>query len=406
MAGARRLSAFTFMFFTGMWLSKTVHPLYFDRHGHLMAFGLSYTAMALAGTASVAIGRVADRVGPRPVFVWGTVLYAAGMALRVFHASAAVAVASGLVAGFGASSVFIALRTWTLYNTRAEQRAQIISRREFMAQAGMALGTASAGALAAFIGAGDRGYVTVLLIAAGCVAAGLLFVPPSLAGDQQEGVGPGGAAAKERGSLTAVLRQYRGLTLGIVGLGLLMGFYVSILTPYLPLLLAEQGVPLALVGGVLALASLVRLAAAALAGPTLRQHSPLKVFLLSEGCCALATLALAVSVNGWMAACALALRGAFLLGASVSQELLQLHAFPTSVAGALFGLVQSAFLAGDALGGAVGGWLHHLLGSSQTVLVATGLTVTNAVLVPLFYARLRSSGAFALTRKENANEAA
>ncbi|MEU0166922.1 hypothetical protein ABZ214_15865 [Streptomyces iakyrus] len=95
--------------------------------------------------------------------------------------------------------------------------------------------------------------------------------------------------------------------------------------------------------------------AAAVAGKYLRERSPLAVFLVSESCCAAATLILALSVSPWLAACALAVRGAFLLGATVSQELLQLNAFPSALAGVFFGLVQSAFLAGDSLGGAVGG---------------------------------------------------
>ncbi|CAL9549968.1 MFS transporter [Streptomyces sp. enrichment culture] len=382
--GARRIVAYTFMFFTGMWLSKTVHPLYFDAHDGLVHFGLSYTAMAVAGTTSVFIGRFSDRWGPRAVLVGGTVLYSAGMTLRVVHDSAAVAVASGLVAGVGASSVFIGLRTWTLHNTTEEQRVSIVSRREFMTQAGTALGMGSAGALAAFIGAGDRGYVLVLLLAAACVLAGLFLVPPTRAGT----VPAGRAKASEAGFAT-VFRKHRGLVFGVVGLGFLMGSYVSILSPYLPLLLAERGVPVALVGVVLAVASVVRLTAAAVAGKYLRERSPLAVFLVSESCCAAATLVLALSVSPWLAACALAVRGAFLLGAAVSQELLQLNAFPSALAGVLFGLVQSAFLAGDSLGGAVGGWLYHQLGSSHTVLIATGLTLANALLVPAFYGRLR-----------------
>ncbi|MEU6113102.1 MFS transporter [Streptomyces sp. NPDC047117] len=388
--GARRLAAFTFLFFTGMWLSKTVHPLYFERHDHLVQFGLSYTAMAIAGTTSVAIGRLADRSGPRLLMAAGGVLYATGMALRVVHASPLVAVLSGVVAGFGACSVFIALRVWILYNTDEDQRTGIVSRREFMNQAGMAIGTGSAGALAAFIGTGDRGYVAVLLLAAGCVLATLLFIPPTKPSPHTASDGPDSPDSPEgkkasRPRLSDLFTHHRGMAIGVTGLGLLMGFYVSLLTPYLPLLLADRGVPLAWVGTVLAIASLVRLLAASLAGRYLRRRNPLALFLGAEACCALTTLCLALVTSPWIAALALALRGAFLLGATVSQELLQLNAFPTALAGVFFGLVQSAFLAGDSLGGALGGWLYHSLGSSHTVLIATALTVANAVLVPAFY---------------------
>ncbi|MFJ1959807.1 MFS transporter [Streptomyces massasporeus] len=384
MPGSRRLAAFTFLFFTGMWLSKTVQPLYFERHGHLVAFGLSYTAMAVAGTASVFTGRLADRWGSRPVFLAGALLYAVGMALRVVHALPVVAVVSGFVAGLGASGIFIAIRTWIVHHVQEDRRTGVVARREFMTHAGMALGTGAAGGLAALAGGGDRGYVVVLLLAAGCVLAAALAVPPERKADRRASVSDGEAGP----GLVRTLRANRALACGVVAIGLLMGFYVSLLTPYLPLLLKERGVPLELVGVVLAAAGLSRLTAAALAGPVLRRRPPLRVFLLSESACAVATLVLALAVHPWTAAVALVLRGVFLLGATVSQELLQLSAFPGVVAGAFFGLVQSAFLAGDALGGAVGGWLYQGLGSDRTVLLATALTAANAVLVPLFYGRL------------------
>ncbi|MFE9679784.1 MFS transporter [Streptomyces sp. NPDC006259] len=390
--GSRRLAAFTFLFFSGMWLSKTVQPLYFERNGHLMAFGLSYTAMAVAGTASVFIGRLADRWGSRPVFLSGAFLYSAGMALRVVHAVPVVAILSGFIAGIGASGVFIAIRTWIVHHTEEDQRTGIVARREFMNHAGMALGTGAAGGLAALAGGGNRGYVFVLLLAAGCVLTAALVVPPDRTATERQSAFDGKSPADGGGTpgLVQTLRSHRALALGVVGLGLLMGFYASLLTPYLPLLLKERGVPLEFVGVVLAAAGLSRLTAAAMAGPVLRRRPPLRVFMLSESACAVATLILALSVSPWIAAAVLILRGVFLLGATVSQELLQLGAFPSAVAGAFFGLVQSAFLAGDALGGAVGGWLYQSLGSDRTVMVATVLTAANAIFVPLFYGRLRA----------------
>jgi MFS family permease len=308
------------------------------------------------------------------------------------HAIPVVAVVSGFIAGMGASGIFIAIRTWIVHHTEEDQRTGIVARREFMNHAGMALGTGAAGALAALAGGGNRGYVFVLLLAAGCVLAAALVVPPDRTATVRESAsdGKGSPDGDATPGLVQTLRSHRALALGVVGLGLLMGFYASLLTPYLPLLLKERGVPLELVGVVLAAASLSRLTAAAMAGPVLRRRPPLRVFMISESACAAATLILALSVSPWIAAAVLILRGVFLLGATVSQELLQLSAFPSAVAGAFFGLVQSAFLAGDALGGAVGGWLYQGLGSDRTVMVAAVLTAANAICVPLFYGRLRA----------------
>src|SRR5690606_25860664 len=136
--GARRVVAYTFVFFAGMWLSKTVHPLYFDRHDYLVNFGLSYTAMAHASTTSAFSGRLADRRGRRAVLVACAALHAAGMARGIVRGSALAAVVSGLVARAGASSVCSGVRTWTLNNTTEDQRVGLVSRRESMTHAGTA----------------------------------------------------------------------------------------------------------------------------------------------------------------------------------------------------------------------------------------------------------------------------
>ncbi|WP_198051193.1 hypothetical protein [Thermoactinomyces vulgaris] len=50
---------------------------------------------------------------------------------------------------------------------------------------------------------------------------------------------------------------------------------------------------------------------------------------------------------------------------------------------------QSAFFVGDALGGSVGGWLYsyHM---NVAILVCGGLTLLNALLVPLLFAIVKA----------------
>src|SRR5580658_6004803 len=88
---ARQMVVFNLLFFTGMWLSKTVQPLYFQAHGRLEYFGLSYSAMAVAGTIAFVAGTIGDRIGYGVTLRLGAALYAVGMALRVFYQSPVLA---------------------------------------------------------------------------------------------------------------------------------------------------------------------------------------------------------------------------------------------------------------------------------------------------------------------------
>jgi hypothetical protein len=117
------------LFFGGMWLSKTVQPLYFAQQHALDRFGAGYSAMALAGASSFLVGLLQDRWGSRGVLTVGTLLYAVGLALRVYYGSMLIAVLSGIVPGLGASTVLVGLRTWTfaistddVYRPRAPPR--------------------------------------------------------------------------------------------------------------------------------------------------------------------------------------------------------------------------------------------------------------------------------------------
>lgn len=186
-----------------MWASKTLHPLYFESAGRLPNFSVSYTAMALAGLASVLLGRVGDRFGDRALARGGIVLYAAGLALRVFPYDVRIAAASGLLAGLGASAVLISLRYWLLAVGSDQERAGVQAARELGTQAGVAVGSAGAGLLVILLGAGESGLSRSLLVAAVLVLAGLPLLP---SGPPAE---PSAAPAGERAGLRSVLSRNR-----------------------------------------------------------------------------------------------------------------------------------------------------------------------------------------------------
>lgn len=379
---AMQLTVFCFLFFTAMWTSKTVQPLYFARNGFLTNFGISYTAMAIAGMSAVFVGRVGDRFGNSLLARAACLCYAAGLALRIDDHHVLSAAVSGALAGLGASAVMISLRVWMLTAIAEEQRARFLSLREVATQTGVALGTGVAGALVLVLGSGNSGYVRTLLAAAVLAALAAVVVPTSPA-DRTRAKAPGEGSAPV--ALRVLFSRNRWLTVGVVGLGVLLGLYSSLLTPYLPVILRSRGVSLSLIGPVLAVAAVARIATAAATSPFLRRLPPLAVFGVAEAGCALATGLLGWGFGPWLAAAAVLVRSVMLVASTLSEELIQLKVFPKVGAATFFGLAQTSFLIGDAVGGGVGGALYSAYGPRLVITIATILTLLNAALFPFFY---------------------
>ena len=74
-----------------------------------------------------------------------------------------------------------------------------------------------------------------------------------------------------------------------------------------------------------------------------------------------------------------------LVASTLSEELIQLKVFPKVGAATFFGLAQTSFLIGDAVGGGVGGALYSAYGPRLVITIATILTLLNAALFPFFY---------------------
>lgn len=107
---AQKFLWFSIFFFFSMYLSKTVHALWFEENHALTSFGFSYTMMAIAVSLSFFTGKIGDKISPSFALKLGAIVYAIGLVLRVFIQSFLLAGFSGFVAGLGASLVIISLR--------------------------------------------------------------------------------------------------------------------------------------------------------------------------------------------------------------------------------------------------------------------------------------------------------
>lgn len=377
------LLGFQLLFFAGMWLSKTAQPLYYAQQHALGHFGVGYCVMAVTGAGSFIVGRVLDRWRPRTALAAGTLLYAVGLALRVFSGSLALVVLSGAVAGLGASTVLVGLRTWTFGITDERTRPRVISGRVVAQQVGTACGAALAGAAMAAFGVVNGGRAA-LLAAAALVAAACL---PALSAPNRPAapVGPRPAARPAAGRGSA-------LAWAVGGLGALGGLYTSFVTPYMPLILQKHGLGIGLVGVVVAGVSLTSSFVGPMISARLRSTWALRALVVAEAVAAAGTLLL---VPGWgapVAMTAVTVRSLAFTTSATSEEVLQGQIFPVAQLGLLFGASQSGFLVGDALGGATSGWVYQTQGASAALLISAVLIALNCLACPAVAAWVRRRG--------------
>lgn len=79
---AQKFLWFSLFFYFSMYLSKTIHALWFEENHALTSFGFSYTMMAVAVILSFFTGKLGDKISPHFALRLGVVIYAVGF--RIF----------------------------------------------------------------------------------------------------------------------------------------------------------------------------------------------------------------------------------------------------------------------------------------------------------------------------------
>lgn len=369
----RAFVAFHILFYSLMWLSKTVHLLYFEEQHAVFNFGLSYSAMACAGYFSFFMGHLTDVWGFRRGLVVGGVLYGLGLVLRAFPDSSTVAVVSGCVAGLGASTCLGAMRVWmtTLSTDKSTERWVGIKG------SATALGTAVGCGLVAVAPWGFRELL--LLSGAGMLTmVGLIvrFVPPAAH------PAPNWPRTSPWEGLAELFREHHRLFVATSVLGVTTGVYVSFIGPYLPLIMKEKGLTLTAIGLSTGALALVRFFCDPwVAGLVARfKNRGLAIYLIAEALIALVTAAFLLPVSPVGFVGFLLVRALFLGVSAISEEILWLRLFPKDRLGLFFGLNQSAFFVGDFVGGLVNGHLYKNFGLGTSIAVVLGIMLINSVL--------------------------
>ena len=347
---------FHVIFFTLMFLSKTVHVIYFEENHSVANFGLSYSAMALVGYFSFFMGHAADMWGFRRMIAIGTVLYGIGLTLRIFPNSALVAICSGTIAGFGASTCLSAMRLWLVSLAGDNSKVGLVGIKSSATALGTAIGCAAIG----FIPFTMRNQL--LASGIGMILLSLVFI---IGGKTKPVIAQKEVRSPWRG-ISELFGEYRSLALTTSVLGIATGLYVSFIGPYLPLLLKDKGLSLAAIGLSTGAFALIRFFADPFIAKFIGrfQSRSLWIFFSAELVIALVTASFLLPFSKTAFVLLLVMRSLSLGFSAMTEELLWLKIFPKERVGLFFGLNQSSFFVGDFLGGLLNGHVYKTFGLS------------------------------------------
>lgn len=376
-----RLLVAHLLLYSGMNLSKTAWPLYLEAENGLYLLAASYTAMAITGVAGAAItGWLVDRIGVAAVMSAGSIIYGAGLLLRLQHVSLLLAIANGVIMGIGASALISCLRPWMIQVTDEDTRPRVISYRTATLNIGMAAGAALLTPILLISSDQTIGYAVGLVIPAVLIVLIAPIRPRSLPKPEIS------KASEEPKQAVPVA-----MIAGVIILGALGGLGLSMLAPYIPLVLTGAHVSPVAVGLVVAGLSVVRVLASLVVGHldrvSLRLPGLAGAQLVIAAACATAAVFRASAITVAL----LAVVYVALAISSFCEEIIQSEMFPARWRGRLFGFAQSGFLAGDAIGGTVGAILLSKSGTPGLLLVYAGTSVVTAIVYPVFILRMRAA---------------
>lgn len=365
------------LFFLGMWVSKTVHPLWFEQNNALPLFGLSYSVMALAGTTSFLLGPAAARLGLRHSMLLGCGLYTLGLLLRAFPFPAP-AILSGILSGVGASLALLCIRLWVFEWSGESERARILSYTTLSGHLVRGVGILAIGGAIGALG-GQQVLVVVL-----CCAAALPFAGAVLVARHLPSTGP----VSHRKEKTTLTSNQRTIAYVLVLNALFTGLLSSFILPYLPVLITrlgfQSGTAIMLVG----LVSISIVLSQPVVNRLIETRGAFATYLMSFTACAVTVVCLDMPRSIALLAFVLAAFGITSNARYLSEKNIEMSAIHRDHAGAVMGWLQSAFLLGDSLGGGLAGiaWVSKqpeaFLGWVAMGLLLTGFLFAATISMP------------------------
>lgn len=367
---------FIFLFFTGMSCSKLIHPLWFEQNDALMRFGFGYAVMAFSGMFSVIYGAFIEKIGPNSSIKLGCFLYGVGMFLRIYTNSYLIITISALISGIGASMVILCLRYWIVSLNQESSRITIISIKNIVTSLGLASGAFLGGFLLIFdkqIGLIVAAFIPVLSI--------FILNSSKISFLQKDKV------KLENNNISKylnILKKDYSLALALFVFSSIAGFSTSFIVPYLPLIYTKMGINKELIGGIVASCAIASGITQILLKNQINKYDKKILFIIFETIFALCTIFIAIKMHLAIFIIIIVVRAFISSVSKVLQEMIEIELINNAHIPIFFGIIQSAFLFGDMLGGAIAAYAYSNGHFENIIIIASLLILLNAFTLPFF----------------------
>ncbi|MFY0521512.1 MFS transporter [Lysinibacillus sp. UGB7] len=369
------LTSFLLIFYLGMGISRYVQVLWFEKNDAVFSYSLSYAFMAIAGSLSFLLGSRINGMKILKSFAIFIPLYSIGMALRIFPSPIVLPILSGFISGIGASSVILIIRTWIfeLANKHEEDKEFLISSRIIAGQIGTVLSVLIAGQLLVIFHESKYIYIILLLVSSLCLyTVFLVRIPDNRINEKSRNILP----------------TDKKLTLLAIVSSCILGMSNGMFEPYLPIILKNIGFSLSTVSIIMGLYAIIKIVSGFVIQNKKLLLYPHYNILIAEILLCLSALSMVIfNQQKYLILCLILTISVLLTVSTISIELWEYKVFPSNELSIYFGIIQSSFFIGDALGGTIGGFLYSYVNIESLFITFSILSLILGIIYFIMYKR-------------------
>lgn len=371
-----------FFFLLGMWMSKTVWPLWVSEGGNIKFYGISYCVMAITGAFSINIGQKMSQYSSRTSLIFGLILYAFGISLRWFHHSLIAYIFSGLLGGIGASICILTFRVLARAIQGENGNPAFISARKIMSTTGSALAALIVSQILLFFNSNILSYQISVLGA--CIPVGisillLFYSQKYLFLNHRTNTN----VKIKLFSFSGLISDLKILPKELQNLILLngfSGFCFSLILPYLPIYYKNLGFSSSNIAKLTTLITILNVIVQPFSSTLLQKYNKSTIYIIGESIHWGSILFLTLINQSIFIVPISIIRVLSRNISALAEEIIEVERIPENKSSISYGAIQSLFLMGDSLGGLVGGTLSSSVSIQFTLIFATILSLLHSIL--------------------------
>ncbi len=377
----RSLYIFITFFYLAMGISRYAQLLLFQKHNNLINYSLSYSAMAIAGAFAFLIANNLTGWTLQKIVARTIPLYAFGMFLRLYTSSPMIAIISGAISGIGASITLLVIRTWlySLSDQYPSDKDFLISARYTIVQVCSLVSTVLAGVLITLLSDSDQGYIINIV---GSSLVMLLISRIDFPGNER-------IQEQKKGFIYLPNNKQLGILLYLSVL--ILGIASSLVEPIIAAILRDIGFKVATTTLLTSTFGLITILGSFFYQLPWITKIASKSFIINQTLLLLGIIGyLSVFTTKTGAILVFALSSFTIAGFFILKEIMEYDMFPKNETMIYIGLVQSAFLVGDAVGSPIGTSIYTKYGLNVLFILYAVAIVISTIAYSVLYRYMKN----------------